>query len=75
MFFYHFCLQMESEVTTLKRRYAESKLQGKAMKQTVRIQRDKSRQLIMACACKLQEKEAIIEKVSPRRVVVFYCPL
>ena len=54
---------MESEVSTLKRRYEESKLQGKAMKQTVKIQRDKSRQLIMACASKLQEKEAAIERV------------
>lgn len=54
---------MESEVYTLKRRYFESRQQGKAMKQTVRVQRDKCRQLITACAYKLQEKEAEIERL------------
>ena len=41
----------------------ESKQNEKSMKQTIRLQRDKSRQLITACAFKLQEKEAEVEKV------------
>jgi hypothetical protein len=56
-------LQMESEVSTLKKRYVESRQMGRGLKETVRVQRDKSRQLIIACTYKLQEKEAVIEKV------------
>ena len=55
--------QMESDVTTMKKRIMESKQNEKSMKQTIRLQRDKSRQLITACAFKLQEKEAEVEKV------------
>jgi hypothetical protein len=55
--------QMESEVSTLKKRYVESRQMGRGLKETVRVQRDKSRQLIIACTYKLQEKEAVIEKV------------
>ena len=54
---------MESDVTTMKKRIMESKQNEKSMKQTIRLQRDKSRQLITACAFKLQEKEADVEKV------------
>ena len=54
---------MESDVTTMKKRIMESKQNEKSMKQTIRLQRDKSRQLITACAFKLQEKEAEVEKV------------
>ena len=52
---------MESDVTTMKKRIMESKQNEKSMKQTIRLQRDKSRQLITACAFKLQEKEAEVE--------------
>ena len=54
---------MESDVTTMRKRIMESKQNEKSMKQTIRLQRDKSRQLITACAVKLQEKEAEVEKV------------
>jgi hypothetical protein len=39
---------------------------NKSMKQLIRVQKDKSRQLIVACAYKLQEKEAEIKNVSLR---------
>ena len=41
----------------------ECKLRSRSLRETARHQRDKSRQLIVACASKLQEKEAIIEQV------------
>jgi len=41
----------------------ECKLRSRSLRETARHQRDKSRQLIVACASKLQEKEAIIEQM------------
>ena len=55
---------MESEVNLLRRRYLDSVQSNKSMKQLIRVQKDKSRQLIVACAYKLQEKEAEIKNVS-----------
>lgn len=54
---------MESEVNLLRRRYLDSVQSNKSMKQLIRVQKDKSRQLIVACAYKLQEKEAEIKNV------------
>ena len=56
---------MESEVNLLRRRYLDSVQSNKSMKQLIKVQKDKSRQLIVACAYKLQEKEAEIKNVSP----------
>jgi len=55
----------------MKKRIMESKQNEKSMKQTIRLQRDKSRQLITACAFKLQEKEAEVEKVSAKNKNLF----
>ena len=54
---------MEGEVNLLRKRMEECKLRSRSLRETARHQRDKSRQLIVACASKLQEKEAIIEQV------------
>lgn len=54
---------MESEVNLLRRRYLDSVQSNKSMKQMLRVQKDKSRQLIVACAYKLQEKEAEIKNL------------
>lgn len=51
-------------MSLMKRRVMESKQNERSMKQTIRLQRDKSRQLIAACACKLEEKEAEVMQVS-----------
>ena len=59
-----FKFQMESEVNLLRRRYLDSVQSNKSMKQLIKVQKDKSRQLIVACAYKLQEKEAEIKNVS-----------
>jgi hypothetical protein len=56
--------QMESEVNLLRRRYLDSVQANKSMKQLIKDQKEKSRQLIVACAFKLQEKEAEIKSVS-----------
>ena len=55
---------MEVEVNLLRRRYLDSVQSNKSMKQLIKVQKDKSRQLIVACAYKLQEKEAEIKNVS-----------
>ena len=55
---------MEGEVNLLRKRMEECKLRSRSLRETARHQRDKSRQLIVACASKLQEKEAIIEQVT-----------
>ena len=47
----------------LRKRMEECKLRSRSLRETARHQRDKSRQLIVACASKLQEKEAVIEQV------------
>ena len=64
---------MESEVNLLRRRYLDSVQSNKSMKQLMKVQKDKSRQLIVACAYKLQEKEAEIKNVS--QVEHIFCNL
>jgi len=63
---------MESEVNLLRRRYLDSVQSNKSMKQLIRVQKDKSRQLIVACAYKLQEKEAEIKNVRFLLLSLFY---
>ena len=56
---------MESdEVHLLKRRFIESRQQSRTMKQILREQKERSRQIITAFAVKLQEKEEEIQNVS-----------
>jgi len=57
------CIQDGIRRHNNEKRIMESKQNEKSMKQTIRLQRDKSRQLITACAVKLQEKEAEVEKI------------
>ena len=63
---------MEGEVNLLRKRMEECKLRSRSLRETARHQRDKSRQLIVACASKLQEKEAIIEQVILQTSII-YC--
>ena len=55
---------MECEVNLLKRKVQEYQEHTKNLRDFSRGQRDKLRQVIMACASQLQEKEAAIEQVS-----------
>ena len=55
---------METEVQSLKRRYYESRQKIRALKDAMKEQRTKSRQLIVSCALKIQEREQDIERVS-----------
>ena len=57
--------QMECEVNLLKRKVQEYQEHTKNLRDFSRGQRDKLRQVIMACASQLQEKEATMEQVSP----------
>ena len=57
--------QMEADMMSLKRRYFESRQKVRALKDTMREQRAKSRQLIVSVALKLHEKEKQIEEVRP----------
>ena len=61
---------MEGEVNLLRKRMEECKLRSRSLRETARHQRDKSRQLIVACASKLQEKEAVIEQVKLLRSMI-----
>ena len=47
----------------IKRRFMESKQNERQMKETVRQQQDKSRQLLAACIYKMKETENYVEKV------------
>lgn len=49
----------------IKRRFMESKQNERQMKETVRQQQDKSRQLLAACIYKMKETENYVEKVYP----------
>lgn len=55
---------MECEVNLLKRKVQEYQEHTKNLRDFSRGQRDKLRQVIMACASQLQEKEAAMEQVS-----------
>lgn len=63
---------MESEVNLLRRRYLDSVQANKSMKQLLKLQKDKSRQLIVACGYKLQEKE--VEMKSVRHLHFYIIP-
>jgi len=54
---------MEIEVNVLHRRYSNLAEKNKSLKQCLKIQNCKSRQLIVACGFKLQEKEEEIKGV------------
>ena len=65
--FFIFLQRMESdEINALKRRYFDTRQQSRDAKARMRQQRERSRQLIAACAQKLQEKELQIETVRER---------
>ena len=51
------------EINALKRRYFDARQQNRESKARMRQQRERSKQLIAACAQKLQEKELQIETV------------
>eukprot|EP00095_Tigriopus_kingsejongensis_P000355 maker-scaffold1125_size61249-snap-gene-0.15 protein:Tk00355 transcript:maker-scaffold1125_size61249-snap-gene-0.15-mRNA-1 annotation:"PREDICTED: hypothetical protein LOC100748446" len=55
--------EMETEVMSLKRRYIETKQRYKALRTMMKENRMKSRQLMVQCALKLQEKEVEIEEI------------
>ena len=57
--------QMEAEMSALKRRHFESRLKVRALREAMREQRAKSRQLIVSVALKLHEKEKQIDEVRP----------
>jgi len=54
---------MECEVNLLKRKVQEYQEHTKNLRDFSRGQRDKLRQVIMACASQLQEKEAAMEQI------------
>jgi len=54
---------MECEVNVLKRKVQEYQEHTKNLRDFSRAQRDKLRQVIMACASQLQEKEAAMEQM------------
>ena len=51
------------EALTLKSRYLESRQKSKNMREAMREQKQRSRQLIVACAKKMQDQESEIERV------------
>ena len=55
--------QMEAEMAALRRRHFESRQKARALREALREQRAKSRQLIVSVALKLHEKEKQIEEV------------
>ena len=61
--------QMECEVNLLKRKVQEYQEHTKNLRDFSRGQRDKLRQVIMACASQLQEKEATMEQVSLKYLI------
>ena len=54
---------MECEVNVLKRKVQEYQEHSKNLREFSRAQRDKLKQVIVACASQLQEKEAAMEQV------------
>ena len=60
---------MECEVNLLKRKVQEYQEHTKNLRDFSRGQRDKLRQVIMACASQLQEKEATMEQVSLKYLI------
>ena len=54
---------MEAEMAALKRRHFEQRQRARALREAMREQRAKSRQLIVSVALKLHEKEKQIEEV------------
>jgi len=54
---------MESEVCIVKKRFLETKESERLLKENVRVQQDKSRQLLAACLYKIKETESYVEKV------------
>lgn len=58
---------MESEVSTYKKRYMETRLSYKELKREMREQRDKTRQIIAICGSKLQEKENEVIQIRGQR--------
>ena len=66
------CLQVDAaavrarseEALALKSRYLESRQKSKNMREAMREQKQRSRQLIVACAKKMQDQESEIERVS-----------
>ena len=55
---------MECEVNVLKRKVQEYQEHTKNLRDFSRAQRDKLKQVIVACASQLQEKEAAMEQVN-----------
>ena len=60
---FYFYFQMESEVCIVKKRFLETKESERLLKENVRVQQDKSRQLLAACLYKIKETESYVEKV------------
>jgi hypothetical protein len=58
---------MYEDGAALKHRYLESRQKSKNMKEMMREQKQRSRQLMAACAKKMQEQEVEIERVSELR--------
>ena len=56
---------MEAEMAALKRRHFEQRQRARALREAMREQRAKSRQLIVSVALKLHEKEKQIQEVRP----------
>ena len=58
---------MENEIMSVTRRYMESRQKVRALKDLLKEQRVKSRQLIVSCAMKLQEREKEAEQLKRQR--------
>ena len=56
---------MECEMTSLRRRYFESRQKVRTLKAMMSEQKIKSRNVIVSCAMKLHDKEKQIEQVKP----------
>ena len=54
---------MECEVSQLKRQAMEREKHSRSLKEVARTRKDKTRQLLVVCAHKLEEKEATIQQV------------
>ena len=67
----YFYFQMESEVCIVKKRFLETKESERLLKENVRVQQDKSRQLLAACLYKIKETESYVEKVRPYPLSIF----
>ena len=68
---FYFYFQMESEVCIVKKRFLETKESERLLKENVRVQQDKSRQLLAACLYKIKETESYVEKVRPFPLSIF----